>query len=169
MLRHLAIALALSLVSAAPALALDPPEARAPIASFELDTLDGDAVSVDDYAGKVVVISFWATWCEPCLQELPFMQAFYEEHGPDDLVVLAISTDGPDSVAAARNIVRRNRWTMPILHDADGTVMAQLNPRGVQPFTIFVDREGRVAHTHEGYAAGDEVEHEATVDALLAE
>lgn len=151
------------------ALAVDPPEERSPVPFFELDTLDGDSVTLADYEGKVVVISFWATWCGPCLQELPFMQGFYEEHGEDDFVVLAISTDAPDTVSEVRNIVRRNRFTMPILLDADGSVMAQLNPRGTQPFTMFIDRQGRLAHSHEGFSSGDEVAHGETIETLLAE
>lgn len=148
--------------------ALDAPESRPPVPAFELDDLDGDSVSLSDFEGKVVVISFWATWCAPCLQELPFMQGFYEAHD-GNLVVLAITTDGPDTISEVRNIVRRNRWTMPILLDLDGGVMAQLNPRGTQPFTMFIDRQGRLAHSHEGFASGDEVAHGETIEALLAE
>lgn len=155
--------------AASAARAVDPPEQRAPMPDFALDDLEGDSVRLSDLTGKVVVISFWATWCGPCLQELPFLQAFFDAHGPDDLVVLAIATDGPETLAEVRSIVRRRRWTMPVLLDLDGATMAQLNPRGTQPFTLFVDRQGRLADTHEGYAAGDEASHEATIDALLAE
>ncbi len=148
---------------------LTPADERPPLATFELDNLDGDNVSSDDFDGSVVVISFWATWCGPCLQELPFMQGFFEQHEDDGLVVLAISTDSPDTLSETRNVVRRGRFTMPVLLDLDGSVMAQLNPRGTQPFTIFVDRQGRVAQTHEGFASGDEVAHGETIRALLAE
>ncbi len=164
----LAMAIAATSLLASSAFAVDPPEERTPVADFSLDNLDGDEVSLSDYQGTVVVISFWATWCGPCLQELPHMQALSDEHG-DDLVVLAITTDGPDTIAEVRNIVRRNRWTMPILLDQDGSVMAQLNPRGTQPFTMFIDRNGNLADSHEGFSSGDEVGHAETVATLIAE
>lgn len=153
---------------AAPASAVDPPDRRRPVQEFALDDLSGDAVRLSDFAGKVVVISFWATWCGPCLQELPFLQQLYDQHG-GELVVLAITTDGPDTVPEVRNIVRRNRWTMPVLLDLDGGLMAQLNPRGTQPFTMFIDRQGRLAHVHEGYSVGDEVAHAASIETLVGE
>ena len=58
---------------------------------------------------------------------------------------------------------------MPILLDQEGAVKAALNPRGTQPFTLFVDRRGRVAHTHEGYTSGDEKTYDGYITALLAE
>ena len=170
MIRALFAALAcLTLLFAPSAHAVDSPSERAPVPAFELDDLDGDEVTLADHQGKVVVISFWATWCGPCLQELPHLQVLYDEHGSDNLVVLAITTDGPDTIAEVRNVVRRNRWTMPVLLDQDGSVMAQLNPRGTQPFTMFIDRNGLLAHTHEGFSSGDEAAHGETIATLLTE
>lgn len=161
---------ALALVLAVPAFAeLTPAGERPPAANFELDNLSGDSIELADFAGKVVVISFWATWCQPCLQELPHMDRFLTQYEDDGLVVLAITTDGPESQSEVRSIARRNRWGFEVLTDLDGSVAAVVNPRGTNPFTVFVDRQGRVAAEHEGYSSGDEVEHEATIQALLAE
>lgn len=162
------MAVAATSLLAGTAAAVEAPDARTPVPEFSLDDLDGDEVSLSDFQGKVVVISFWATWCGPCLQELPHMQIIANENA-DDVVVLAITTDGPDTLSEVRNIVRRNRWTMPILLDQDGSVMAQLNPRGTQPFTMFIDRNGNLADSHEGYSSGDEVGHAETVATLIAE
>jgi thiol-disulfide isomerase/thioredoxin len=164
----LALTIAATTVLSTAAFAVDAPDDRAPVSDFSLDDLDGDEVSRSDFDGKVVVISFWATWCGPCLQELPHMQTIADEH-PDDVVVLAITTDGPDTMAEVRNIVRRNRWTMPILLDQDGSVMSQLNPRGTQPFTMFIDRSGNLAASHEGFSSGDEIGHAETVATLITE
>ncbi|MCB9519524.1 MAG: TlpA family protein disulfide reductase [Myxococcales bacterium] len=157
------------LTSAAFAEELTPPADRPPAAAFRLDNLVGESVSLQDFAGQVVVISFWATWCGPCLQEIPFMNGFFEQYGDQGLTVLAVTTDGPETLSEVRNVARRGHWTLPVLLDLDGAVAAQLNPRGTQPFTMFIDRAGRVAATHEGFSSGDEVEHEATIQALLAE
>lgn len=148
---------------------LTAPDARPPAANFELDNLSGDSIELSDFAGKVVVISFWATWCQPCLQELPHMDRFLTQYEDDGLVVLAITTDGPESQSEVRSLARRNRWGFEVLTDLDGSVAAVVNPRGTNPFTVFVDRQGRVASEHEGYSSGDEVQHEATIQALLAE
>ena len=103
MLRTLLFAALLSLL-ALPAAAADliPAAERAPAADFSLDNLDDDGVSLSEQAGKVVVISFWATWCQPCLQELPHMNDFQREFS-DDLVVFAITTDGPETQSEVRS------------------------------------------------------------------
>ncbi len=170
---HIAVRTILSalliLSASASAFALDPPESRPPVADFSIDDLDGDSVSLSDFEGKVVVMAFWATWCEPCLQEAPHMNRFYEDYADDGLVVLAISTDGPETISDVRNVVRRNRWSMIVVTDFDGSLTAQLNPRGTNPYSVFIDRAGRLAEAHEGYSSGDEVGYEETIQQLLAE
>lgn len=169
MLRTLLCAALLAFV-ALPVSAADltPAGERAPAADFSLDNIGDDAVSLGDHAGKVVVISFWATWCQPCLQELPHMNDFQREFS-DDLVVLAITTDGPETQSEVRSLARRNRWVFEVLKDLDGSVSAQLNPRGTNPFTLFIDRNGRIAASHEGYTSGDEVGYREQIVALIGE
>lgn len=154
---------------AAGALAEEPAERRAAAPSFALKDLNGKRVQLDAYKGKVVVVNFWATWCAPCLQELPFLEQYYKRYAKDGLVVLAIATDGPETAARIRTVVRRKRWSMPVLHDAAGSVVASLNPRGTNPYTLFIDRRGRVAFRHEGYSPGDEKKYEGLIRSLLAE
>ena len=147
----------------------DSAEKRGSIPSFSLDNLKGEQVSISDFKGKVVVISFWATWCAPCMQELPHLNGFQEKYKDDGLVVLAIATDGPETLTGVRRIARRKKWSMPVLLDQEGTATSLLNPRGTNPFTIFVDREGRIVHTHEGYSPGDEAKYEPMIQRLLKE
>ena len=97
------------------------------------------------------------------------MQRFLDTWGDQGLEVLAISTDQPDSLSQVRSIVRRNNWTMQILLDPEGSVTQLLNPRGNNPFTIIIDRNGRIVETHEGFSTGDEVHYEQVIQALLAE
>ena len=142
---------------------------RSQIADFDLQDLEGNRVQLSDYVGSVVVVNFWATWCVPCQQELPFLQQFYEDYAEQGLVILAISSDGPETLSGVRRIARRHRMTMPVLLDQDGSVSALLNPRGSAPFTIFVDRAGLAALDHEGYSSGDEITYEELIQQLLAE
>lgn len=164
------LALAAALVfSAVTADAADPPDKRATIADFALKNLKGKRVKLSDFKGKVVVVNFWATWCVPCLQELPFLADYYDKYKDQGFTVLAVTIDGPETFSRVRSVVKRRKWKMPILLDQDGSVAAMLNPRGTNPYTMFVDRQGRVAHDHEGYNSGDEKGYEDVIKRLLAE
>ena len=142
---------------------------RAAVSDFELKDLKGKPVKLSDFKDKVITISFWASWCEPCKQELSFFNKFYKKYEDKGLQVLSIATDAPETIAKVRQIVKRKRWKIPTLLDTDGSVSAVLNPRGATPLTMFVDRTGKLAMIHEGYASGDELMYEPLLEKLLAE
>lgn len=145
------------------------PAERPAVADFSLETLDGKRARLSDYKDKVVLVSFWATWCKPCKQELPFLDAFAAKYAEQGFAVLAINTDGPKTMAAVRRFVKRKKLEIPQLLDKDGSLLQALNPRGVMPFTLYLDREHRIAETADSFSAGDEVKIEAKIKALLAE
>ncbi|MCA9537753.1 MAG: TlpA family protein disulfide reductase [Myxococcales bacterium] len=147
----------------------DAPAARPTVADFALDTLDGARIKLSENRGKVVVVSFWASWCKPCKQELPFLDGFATTYGKDGLAVLSIATDGPRTLAEVRRFVKQKKLGIPVLLDKDGAVLADLNPRGVMPFTLYIDRNGGLHSTTDSFSAGDETKIEATIKALLAE
>ena len=84
-------------------------------------------------------------------------------------VVLAVNTDDSNTIASARKIVRKKKLKMPILLDKQGSLMSELNPRGQLPYSVYIDVKGRIAATHDGFAAGDESKIEKIVLALLKE
>ena len=136
--------------------------------NFRLKDLSGKEYSLTDFQGKVVVISFWATWCKPCLRELKFLKALKAKH-PNKLEVLAVATDGPNTASRIRPVSIQKRLTMPILLDADGSVMASMNARGILPQSNYLDYEGKLAYAHDGFVAGDEEIITSTIEALLKE
>lgn len=144
-------------------------EARPKIPDFSLKALSGEKVKLADQKGKVVVMSFWATWCSPCKQELPTLQALLDKHGKDGLTVLAVNTDGPKTVAEVRRFVADKKLTMAVPLDSESRVLDQLNPKHAIPYTLVLDREGRRAFEHTGFSGGAEKELEREVVALLAE
>ena len=141
---------------------------RAKASNFSVKDINNKKIKFSKYKGKVVVLAFWATWCKPCLMELKHFSKFKEKYG-DDLVILAISNDDASTAPKVRSTAKKEGWAMPVIHDAGGALTAKYNPKGSNPYSVYIDRAGRVALTHEGFASGDETTHETHIKALLAE
>lgn len=146
-----------------------PPAAGAgSVSDFTLDDVDGKAHSLSDYLGKnVILISFWATWCEPCKKEMDQLQTLYEAHKDKGLMILSISMDEPETQGDARPFVKQRGFTFPVLLDTETLVTNQLNPRRAAPFSLIIGRDQKIAWEHEGYVPGDEEKLEAAVLAAL--
>ncbi|HEY7381429.1 MAG TPA: redoxin domain-containing protein [Gaiella sp.] len=109
---------------------------------FALERLDREGtLSLDDLAGKPLVVNFWASWCIPCREEAPRLQQTYERYGGQGLVVLGI--DYQDFRADAKRFMKRFGLTYPNVYDGKGSLVGRWGLRGV-PETFFVDRRGRV-------------------------
>jgi peroxiredoxin len=135
---------------------------------FALKDIDGRMVHLSDYLGKsVVLVNFWATWCTPCMGEMPHLQKLHETYGPQGLVILGISMDGPESVANVPGTARRMGITYPVLLDEETRVVGTYNPHKDAPFNVIIGRDGVISKTKVGYAAGDEKTLEEEVKALL--
>ena len=123
---------------------------------FALPTLDGDNISLSDYAGeKVVLIDFWATTCDPCLAEMPELVKLYHEKKPKGFEILAISTDGPETRAKVSSTVKQLKMDFPILLDEETEIMDRYNPKGELPFTVLVDKNGVIVLKRASYQPGD--------------
>ncbi|MEK6609042.1 MAG: TlpA disulfide reductase family protein [Myxococcota bacterium] len=157
----------LALCLAAGACAETQAVARGGAADFALRDLEGRTVRLSDYRGKVVLLNFWATWCVPCAAELPHLVRLSDGHAERGLVVLAVSMDGPESVADVGSHARRYGLTFAVLLDEETRVVGRYNPKRAAPFTVLIGRDGSIASTREGYSAGDEIALEAEIKALL--
>jgi thiol-disulfide isomerase/thioredoxin len=114
--------------------------------AFELLDLDGKAVSIVDFKGTPILINFWATWCPPCLEEMPLIQE-YADRFDEELVVLAINA-GEDE-AAVRDFVTSHELSLNFLLDPSNTAARQFRVYGF-PTTLFFDEEGNLVSTHIG-------------------
>ena len=112
---------------------------------FEVETLDGETFRLSDCRGKVVYLNIWATWCPPCVAEIPFIQALSEAH-PDDLVVIGVSMEPEQDV---RDFVAENGLTYSFAID-DGSIGGVLYPTYYIPNSVFIDPNGVITSMETG-------------------
>lgn len=108
---------------------------------FELSDLDGRKVKLSDYRGKVVVLNFWATWCPPCVQEMPSLTRLHESLGPRGVTVVTVSVDEDEQ--ALRRFVANHGVRVPVLRDPGRTVSNRYQTYKY-PETYILDRQGRL-------------------------
>lgn len=137
--------------------------------NFTLRNVDGQNVSLEAHRGKVVLLNFWATWCQPCRVEQTKLEEMYKELKPQGLEILAISADDARSSSQVKPMVMRAGLTFPVLLDPQTSVVSQYNPSKALPYNVIIDRVGRVRHVHQGYNPGDEITLKSEIVALLAE
>lgn len=122
--------------------------ASADTVDFSLRDLDGVERKLSDYRGKWVIINFWATWCAPCLQEIPELIRFHDRHKDNDAVVLGINFEEIDT-APLREFVNKQGMNYPVLRVGD-TPLLPFEPLKELPSTFFVTPQGAYVHSHVG-------------------
>jgi len=116
-----------------------PPQVGGPAPSIQAETLKGETVSLNDYRGKVVLLTFWATWCEPCKKEMPEIQAAYERYEKDGLAVLAVNFG--EKLDTASSFAHHGKLTFPILLDRRANIAERFGVVSL-PVTFFIDQDG---------------------------
>ena len=112
------------------------------IPRLELPGLDGDAVALPDGSGRPLLINYWASWCAPCIEEMPELDRYAESQGEDGVQVVGIALDDPDAV---RRFLEQVPVGYRILLDQPGPADTSVqlgNPAGVLPYTVLVDAGG---------------------------
>jgi peroxiredoxin len=107
---------------------------------FNLPGLDGKMVSLDNYKGKVVLLNIWATWCPPCVDEMPSMEKLYQELKGEAFEILAVSID----VLGAKEVIpfmKKYKLSFPALTDTNGAIKSLYQTTGV-PESFIIDKDG---------------------------
>jgi cytochrome c biogenesis protein CcmG/thiol:disulfide interchange protein DsbE len=119
---------------------------------LSLKDVDGKTQALSDYRGKVVVLNFWATWCVPCKEEMPFFVEAQKKYGQRNVVILAASLDDDRTKKYVRKFVQAYKMDFPVLLDATAESMKQFGLGETLPSTLFLDAQGSFAGKIEGQA-----------------
>jgi len=131
---------------------------------FTLRSLSGENLRLQEYRGKVVLINFWASWCGPCRQEMPILDRIHTRYEPAGFTVLGVNVEG--ELDKARKIANRLDVSFPLLFDA-GQQVSEDYALESMPYTVLVDRDGKIRYIHLGYKPGDENKYIDRLKALL--
>lgn len=137
--------------------------ARAP--EFTLQTLDGKAVRLSELIGHPIVISYWATWCIPCQNELPILEQLYREYQSQGLLVLTVNAVGQDSLDKVQAMVSEKAMTLPVLLD-NGDQFANAYEALFLPTTYYIDIYGVIRFIKMGDSSEEDLR--AHVEGLLS-
>jgi cytochrome c biogenesis protein CcmG, thiol:disulfide interchange protein DsbE len=160
-MKNIVIAITLSLVAfAAQADTQDSTTAKQTIPSVTLKNTDGENIDVSTYAsnGKITIISFWATWCKPCIKELRNLNELIDDWADDyNVELVAVSVDDSRNSARVKPFTDGQGWDFDILLDPNGELQRDLNVTN-PPVTLLIDQNGKIVYTHTGYLEGDELD-----------
>lgn len=137
-----------------------PTNSQAQIPATTLKTLQGESIKTDTLhnAGKPFIISFFATWCKPCLRELEAIHELYSEwHQTTGVRLIAISIDEAHNINKVKPLADEQGWDFDVLLDTQRELLRALGGR-VVPFSVIVDGNGKIVDRHSGYADGYEYE-----------
>jgi cytochrome c biogenesis protein CcmG/thiol:disulfide interchange protein DsbE len=127
------------------------------VSDFTLPDLDGNRVKLSDNFGQgPIYITFWATWCKPCLEEMKILQGFYKEYGERGFRVFAINTEGARAKGKVKSFVKSYGFTFDILIDRDGEVFRRKFKGFAMPFSVMTDPQGQIIFSAVGFKPGDE-------------
>ncbi len=117
-----------------------PIEVELPAPDFTFPGINGKMVSLSDYRGKVVLVNIWATWCTPCVDEMPSMEKLYQKLKGEDFEILAVSIDF-SGLKVVAPFMKKHKLTFPALIDSTGTIRIAYGTTGI-PESFIIDKDG---------------------------
>ncbi len=134
-----------------------------PLVPFNLSTQA--PITLGNYAGKVLLVDFWATWCLPCRVSFPFYEGLQKKYGAQGLQIIGVNNE--DDMAAVKKFYTNFGITFLIVKDTDNKLGKIMNPEKM-PTSYIIDRKGNIAFVHPGFFSGDDVLIENKVKEILA-
>ncbi len=140
----------------------------APAPPFTAQTMSGEAVTLTDYQGKIVLLDFWASWCGPCRKEMPFLVELYAEYQEAPFEILAVNID--EDPVNRDGFLESLGVNVPfaIINDTDA-VLPPLYDLAAMPTSVFIDHEGFIRFRHTGFGESDRDLYREELEALLDE
>jgi len=124
---------------------------------FTLEDLSGDFVELNQEVGEgPILLSFWATWCKPCIEELDEYKKIYNDYKDKGFKMFAISTDDENTVAKVKPLVKSKGYNFPVLLDTNSDAVRLYYAQSI-PYSVILDKDGMIIYSHLGYMKGDEV------------
>ncbi len=118
---------------------------------FTATLADGSSFTLSEHRGSVILLNFWATWCGPCVEEMPAFERLNSEYG-DEVYILAINYMEDENTV--NQFIQNNGYTFPIAYDVDGSI-SELYPSEGIPYTLIIDTDGSVRITFLGGGGAD--------------
>lgn len=137
-----------------------------PAPDFTLNDAHGNAVSLSDLKGQVVMINFWASWCGPCRQEMPLLEQIHRKYAPLGFTLLGINVE--ENSADGQAFLKQRPVSFPVLYDPENGI-SKLYDVVAMPSTVLIDRRGNVRYLHHGYKPGYETDYIDQIRALSRE
>ncbi len=135
--------------------------------NFKLENLSGETIELNKVVGEgPILLSFWATWCKPCVEELSEYKKIYSEFKDKGFKMYAISTDDERTVAKVKPFTKSKNYEFPVLLDTNSDVARLFYAQSV-PFSVIINKDGYIVYSHLGYMRGDEAKVKNTVEKLL--
>jgi peroxiredoxin len=132
---------------------------------FTLPDLDGEPVDIADFDGRILVINFWATWCPPCVEEIPMLIDLQRDLGEHDVQVIGVAVEGPEPVRAFAADFGIDYPVLVSSREGFDLVAEYGNSHGTLPYTVFVGRDGLIRGVHNGLLSRQQAE--ARLEPLL--
>ena len=164
--RALAGLLLAAMVAFVPLTAAHAAEMNEAAPDFTLKSLGGENLKLSEMAGNVVLINFWASWCGPCREEMPLLNALHNKYEPLGFTVWGVNVE--ENSANAQGFLNDFPVDFPILLDDTNKVSRQFKVIAM-PTTVVVDRDGNMRYLHQGYKSGDEARYRKMVKKLVRE
>jgi thiol-disulfide isomerase/thioredoxin len=139
---------------------------KGPAPNFTLKSLGGKNLKLSEMTGNVVLINFWASWCGPCREEMPLLNALHKKYAPLGFTVLGVNVE--EDMDGAMSFLEYVPVDFPILLDNTNKVSKQYKVVAM-PTTVVVDRDGNMRYLHEGYKPGDEKKYRQMIKKLVRE